>query len=536
MSIYSMHQLTKLKASSKQHGIKVFCLPINQFPGRKFNCGIMSFDRKILVQPEFQIVQTEHHTSRTENNYIILENEKGRVIIRKDGQPIIAPGMFATIGEISGDYAVVLTFSGKVGVYDLKNKNFLIKPLFDAVAAIKESSSAWWLKKEVIRNPDTTKSKDEDFLAGGWELRNSKGKTLLPPEYDFPVFFRGSTGVVFKNGLSGVLRIDGKLLLPAVYEKIIHRENNLFMIMSGEKWGFFNSSTQLLVEPQWDDITSFDYGYALFNSGGKFGIVDPLGRILVKGETDDFSNTNAQLLYEYFPQFPGSHDIYRLGEHFQNYPDITRENKMAGKLLARAAKYSRYASEKSKTRFPYRPKDSDDFPEFNLYQYAFICHAGNKTAPPNPFILDEKHYRMKLIGVNDYSFVFEEEIDSSFTDSLTGKSGFESKKQHFNYLVLKDGTLFPIKLSDLVDSTVSYREIIYSKLEESLLSSTFGEKLNCTYYEQLINESIENFTLSESGITFYIQVNSLTVFPITYNFIELSGVFDRSKPIWKMLH
>ena len=116
--------------------------------------------------------------------------------------------------------------------------------------------------------------------AGRWGILNTKGKWILPCEYDSWADVPGKElYAIGRDGKTGMCTKDGQVLIPATYDSILPLSSS-FIVSVGGQSGVLGSDGSVVIEPQfrsvvWDDQLGF-----VVSNEGQFGRYDANGNVV----------------------------------------------------------------------------------------------------------------------------------------------------------------------------------------------------------------------------------------------------------------
>ena len=143
---------------------------------------------------------------------------------------------------------------------------------------------------------------------GKYGFMNTKGKKIIPLEYDFalPITAINANGeanvIVKKDKKYGAINIKNKTILPFEYDKIYQFQFNRVLCFKNNKYQFLNRELVAINADQYDD--AFDFkptGVALVILNGKYGLIDSTGKALLPMQYDKvrtFSDISGDRYFE----------------------------------------------------------------------------------------------------------------------------------------------------------------------------------------------------------------------------------------------
>lgn len=138
---------------------------------------------------------------------------------------------------------------------------------------------------------------------GKVSVLDSKGKIIIPAEYDnIELFYRGRARV-YKNGKYGYIHSSGQVLIPAIFdtldepmtfEKRKLTTSNFLLASKNKKFGVVDSSGKTIIDFLFDSIGYFgEKNFAFVKQGGKTGVIDRKGNFLIKPQVYPIEEYNG---------------------------------------------------------------------------------------------------------------------------------------------------------------------------------------------------------------------------------------------------
>jgi hypothetical protein len=95
-----------------------------------------------------------------------------------------------------------------------------------------------------------------------WAVINSKGKEVIPPEFDGFGIFKDDLAWVKLGKKVGVININSKMLVPANYDKIALAGQNFAYVTIGDKTGVLSiSDNKLIIPMEYANIRKYTVGF-----------------------------------------------------------------------------------------------------------------------------------------------------------------------------------------------------------------------------------------------------------------------------------
>lgn len=116
-----------------------------------------------------------------------------------------------------------------------------------------------------------------------------KGKIVFPAATEKVSDFYKTADFVetVKDGLHGIMSIDGSIVFEPVYEKIEYFDADVFGVRKNGRWGLVKGDGKILCESRFETFVPGYYGYAVVSEKGKYGYVNLDGKIAVPLSYDE---------------------------------------------------------------------------------------------------------------------------------------------------------------------------------------------------------------------------------------------------------
>ncbi len=116
-----------------------------------------------------------------------------------------------------------------------------------------------------------------------WGMVNSRGKTLLPCQFD-DLGFIDKTGnqvlrIFKKEEKYGLIDTLGRLAVGVQYDKIGSFSNGRLAVMRHGRWGFVDANGLEVVPCRFDEVGTYSEGWAPARLGSKWGFIDKNGEV-----------------------------------------------------------------------------------------------------------------------------------------------------------------------------------------------------------------------------------------------------------------
>lgn len=138
------------------------------------------------------------------------------------------------------------------------------------------------------------------FDNGKFGVIDKKGKTIVPPEYDYIKRITTDNIKVEKDGKCGVINKKGKTIVPLEYDDL-RITKDYVIVKQNEKFGLIDKKGKILFEPKFGYIGI--WGEVIFAQEklyGQFGIIDREGNWIAVPQFDDVSDWNARRIQKFF--------------------------------------------------------------------------------------------------------------------------------------------------------------------------------------------------------------------------------------------
>ncbi|MCR4799598.1 MAG: WG repeat-containing protein [Bacteroidales bacterium] len=410
----------------------------------------------------------------------------------------------------------------KVGVYDMKKKQFLIDTLYDIIYEPNATDSLFWVRiqpdKEQFANYKNSHLGVEGefyyqgWLENDWQLLSYTGKKVTEQTFQFPHQVNGTLAKIGISGSYGVMNQEGKIILPQKYEKIFFQNYGLILFGS-QKFGLANRNGEILVENRWTSVSQYLGNHFVAFSEKAIDLVDTTGKIVKTINIKMLTNPKIDLsqylecpksLCDLSPLSPEIRNIVLLNYARQNlstfkyYQDNQWYNKDIIELLAHVQ------------------CDSDFLPS----------HPDVELEPKYPWI--------EIIRQSPT--VFQMKIDDVSNDSLK-----RWNNKTYNY-VFEDNSSRLVELKDLFKKDSGYEAvlnaIIQKRMEESILDRdsqglyrsyfVHGEYVEIRIPDFHFMDLVSEFVICPYGIEFYAKNdNNVVIVP----YFEIENYLDYSGPL-----
>jgi len=269
------------------------------------------------------------------------------------GNQIFDP-IYDNVRDFNNGKAVV-NYKGKWGLIDKNNKTlipFIYKELNVSTKGIALAKSFNNKYHILSMSNDTLQNLSHKeiypFSQGlarfksdyGWGFMDTKGDTIISPDYQSVMDFKNDMAVVNRHDKKGVIDKQGKIIIPVKYDQL-SIYNEYIRVGNGNKWGLINKNRKEILPLNYDFISNPKDDLVLLKSGVdkfiynlksgekidvKTDIVDYAGEGLwlveVNGKMglcDITGKIVTQRLYDLIYQFQEGKAVYNLGQDRWGY-------------------------------------------------------------------------------------------------------------------------------------------------------------------------------------------------------------------------
>lgn len=199
-------------------------------------------------------------------------------------------------------YMLVYT-EGKWGVINGKG-DFVIKPTYDEMITIPDSTKPVFIYQEnVDLENGTFNSYAMDANSKKLFTNYDKVEAIQNIDSDGIVFYAANILKVQKNGLYGLINLNGKELLACEYTDIypIQKVTRSFVTVKDGKKGLVDNSGSIIIENQYADITAltnkYEDGYIVKNDSSQYGLINYNKKQVLECKYNEIKNVTGSNMY-----------------------------------------------------------------------------------------------------------------------------------------------------------------------------------------------------------------------------------------------
>lgn len=260
--------------------------------------GFLTLDDKYLVSP----IYDSAYKDLTEDYYQTKDNEMWGLIL-KDGT-VIKPMSEAPI-TFKGDYGIIRigqkqTYINKSGKRLTSETFDYCNPVSDGMGRVMANSKTSYINtsgKLMNRSFDFGEDFSEGYAcvydSGRYRFIDKNGVFVFGDAaryYSAKPFSSGLAAFMADNGKWGYIDTKGKTVIQPQFEWAFNFGEGLAPVSRGGKFGFIDKSGKFAVQPVYDCVSEFEKGMAGMWKSGKFSYITSKGDI----KTDISKNTNYQ--------------------------------------------------------------------------------------------------------------------------------------------------------------------------------------------------------------------------------------------------
>lgn len=244
---------------------------------------------------------------QTDIKYIPIKNGNDFGYVDWEGKIIINP-QFASAGMFKNGIALVKT-NGEDPLYGFINEKgqYLINPTFkeatsfnEGIAFVVSENQAPKAINEkgeevfVLQNAQSVFGFSEGLAAfsiegkkgNKWGFVDTKGKTIIAPQFDGVGMFSDGFCPVLLNGKWGYIDKIGKIAINTQFQDVQPFINGKAIVSSNGKYGVIDEKGTFVINPQFNFLFADGDDYVI-NSGGKIGWADKEGKIYINPQFND---------------------------------------------------------------------------------------------------------------------------------------------------------------------------------------------------------------------------------------------------------
>ena len=210
---------------------------------------------------------------------------------------------------VSNDHFIGLLRQPKWEIWDRNTLTRLNELEYDSVARLgtqllilkdQESASILFRNGKSIPLDPSNRVKlirDADQTLGFLQVNSNGGKREIYDMDGNQVYhtwyydvspLTSETFIIEKNGIQGIVNLDGKILLKPRYKTIVADSITHITLLHNGRFGFFNPQSGALIRPQYESrLIQFDHAMLSTTKSGKKGLVDHNNKVHLPFEYDD---------------------------------------------------------------------------------------------------------------------------------------------------------------------------------------------------------------------------------------------------------
>lgn len=199
-------------------------------------------------------------------------------------------------------YMLVYT-EGKWGVINGKG-DFVIRPTYDEMITIPDSTKPVFIYQENVNLENGTfDSYAMDANSKKLFTNYDKVEAIQNIDSDGMVFYAANILKVQKNGLYGLINLNGKELLACEYTDIypIQKVTRSFVTIKDGKKGLVDNSGSVIIENQYADITAltnkYEDGYIVKNDSSQYGLINYNKKQVLECKYNEIKNVTGSNMY-----------------------------------------------------------------------------------------------------------------------------------------------------------------------------------------------------------------------------------------------
>lgn len=157
----------------------------------------------------------------------------------------------------------ILTF---LATAELKKKLGCIDIKGNEIIPIKYDDIGFWGSNLI---PVNVGAKEINYLktGGKWGYCNSKGKLVIPIQFDKAETFREGIAAIKLNRKWGFIDTNGKTIINPKYDEVKSFSEGLCAVSINKKWGYINRKGQIIIKPEYGEASEFKNGIAIVFMG-----------------------------------------------------------------------------------------------------------------------------------------------------------------------------------------------------------------------------------------------------------------------------
>lgn len=204
-------------------------------------------------------------------------------VVDKSGKILIAP-KFNELGTFGVDGLARAKTGDKWGFINIKG-SFVIPEKYEDVVAFNKDGTC------------TVK------MNGKWGVIDKTQKVLIDMKYDAPLFFNNGYARAYRDGLYGIVNVNGTETVPCQYKDAWSIYDNLMNVKNGDKWGFIDVHGNVVIP------FKYNRTYSEFINN-QIGLEDNAGSYLVCSDSRVIASFPGESIYTMRGNGDGDKETY----------------------------------------------------------------------------------------------------------------------------------------------------------------------------------------------------------------------------------
>jgi hypothetical protein len=127
-----------------------------------------------------------------------------------------------------------------------------------------------------------------------WGVLDSKGKTLIPCDYDQINFLENTDNSILKVSKEqqkyGLIDTLGQVTVSLMYDELGEFREGRLAVRKGNKWGFVDKHGREVIPCRFTKVNNFSEGFATVKLSSKWGLINKLGETMLEFEHSALGN------------------------------------------------------------------------------------------------------------------------------------------------------------------------------------------------------------------------------------------------------